>query len=123
MIKVLVTGSRHLEGEAAYMRICDAFEEAYQEWDWGSLWVVHGDAPGADSIAAVVAEGYLQVAQIQPVPADWETYGKAAGPIRNQRMVNLGGYNLCLAFPEPDSNGTWDCVKRASLAGIRVNIR
>lgn len=44
----------------------------------------------------------------------------SAGGVRNQEMVNLGGYLVCLAFPLAGSRGTWDCVARARVAGIPV---
>jgi hypothetical protein len=57
-------------------------------------------------------------------PAEWYpngTYDKAAGPKRNQRMVDKGAC-VCLAFPTEKSVGTWDCIKRANRAGIPVRI-
>ena len=32
-------------------------------------------------------------------PVDWEKYGKAAGPIRNQQMIDKGKPDLVVAFP------------------------
>jgi hypothetical protein len=51
--------------------------------------------------------------------ADWTTHGKAAGPIRNARMVALGA-DVCLAFPKGESRGTRGCMRLAEKAGIRV---
>ena len=51
--------------------------------------------------------------------ADWKTFGKAAGPKRNQAMVDSGA-DLCIAFPSKGSTGTIDCVERAKAAGIPV---
>jgi hypothetical protein len=59
---------------------------------------------------------------VQPVPADWTTYGRAAGPIRNQRMLNEYHPNLVLAFPDPESRGTWDMVRRAEKANVEVRV-
>jgi hypothetical protein len=53
----------------------------------------------------------------EPHPADWSTYGRKAGPIRNAEMVALGAA-ICLAFPIPGSRGTWDCLQKAADAGI-----
>lgn len=50
--------------------------------------------------------------------ADWNEYGRAAGPIRNQEMVDAGA-DVCLAFPT-GGPGTRDCMRRARDAGIRV---
>lgn len=57
-------------------------------------------------------------------PAQWERYGSAAGPVRNQEMVDLGA-DLCLGFPqtrEPGAktSGTHNCLKAARKAGIPI---
>jgi hypothetical protein len=44
--------------------------------------------------------------------------GKAAGPIRNQRMIDEGKPDLVIAFP--GGRGTADMVSRAKKAGIPV---
>ena len=85
--------------------------------NFSEVTVVHGDAPGADTLAKQVAEEYGM--QVEAHPADWRKHGKAAGPLRNQRMVALGA-DICLAFPEPGSRGTLDCMRRAEAAGIGV---
>lgn len=79
--------------------------------------VVHGDARGADSIAAAIAiEWGLTV---DPHRADWARHGSpAAAHIRNQEMVDLGA-DVVLAFP--GGTGTADCVRRAKKAGIPVS--
>lgn len=57
-------------------------------------------------------------------PADWKRYGKAAGPIRNQQMIDEGKPDLVLAFHENinESRGTKDMVARARGIGIKVII-
>lgn len=52
-------------------------------------------------------------------PAEWDKHGKAAGPIRNQKMVDLGA-TVCLAFPLPGSRGTAHCMSAARKASIPV---
>jgi hypothetical protein len=51
-------------------------------------------------------------------PADWKTHGKAAGFIRNQRMLDEGKPDLVLGFP--GGSGTADMCSRAERAGVRV---
>lgn len=41
--------------------------------------------------------------------------------IRNQEMADRGA-DLCLAFPGPESVGTWDMIRKARAAGIPVHI-
>lgn len=50
--------------------------------------------------------------------ANWKTYDRAAGPIRNQRMIDEGKPDMVLAFP--GGRGTADMVRRAKAAGIPV---
>jgi hypothetical protein len=76
-----------------------------------------GEKWGADYFADQVAlwVGFHR----DPVPADWKRFGKRAGGLRNQVMVNKGAH-VCLAFPLGRSPGTRDCMRRAALAGIPV---
>lgn len=48
--------------------------------------------------------------------------GKAGGGSRNQQMLDEGKPVIVLAFPTPNSKGTWDMVRRAKLAGVPVEI-
>lgn len=51
-------------------------------------------------------------------PADWKRYGRGAGPVRNQQMIEEGGADGCIAFP--GGRGTADMVRRAKNAGLDV---
>ncbi len=50
--------------------------------------------------------------------ADWKTHGLAAGPIRNQHIIDHFKPTLLIAFP--GGKGTRDMVKRARAAGLRI---
>lgn len=78
--------------------------------------VIHGDARGADSLADQWA--VLNWTGIERYPADWKKYGKAAGPIRNQQMLDKGKPDLVVAFP--GGAGTANMVHLAEKAGVRV---
>ena len=116
---VLVTGSRNLKDKApvyealwAQARIAGGVEK---------LVVREGRCPygGADLHAQNFCEEYGAVND--PVPADWEQYGKAAGFIRNGVMVKREPKpDVCLAFPRGKSDGTLDCAYRAKQARIPV---
>jgi hypothetical protein len=82
--------------------------------------VVHGACRGADTLAndAAQALGWPTEAH----PANFYPLGKydrAAGNKRNAKMVALGA-DICLAFPDPQSKGTWNCVNLAKRAKIEV---
>ena len=78
--------------------------------------VISGMARGVDSIAAEWARE--MGIEVLPFPADWETHGKAAGPIRNRRMLVGGKPDIVVAFP--GGRGTADMVRQAKAAGVQV---
>lgn len=84
--------------------------------------VVHGNAPGADSIANRWAlennrNGYNVAVEVHP--AQWTKHGRRAGPLRNQEMVDAGA-DLVLAFIKDNSPGASHLVREARTAGIPV---
>jgi len=84
--------------------------------------IVEGDCKGADKISGYLGRqhGY----RVIPVTAQWEKYGDAAGPIRNQEMLDLYKPELVVAFHNDieNSRGTKDMVTRATRVGIEVKI-
>jgi hypothetical protein len=121
--RVLVTGSRKItETQAAFVRVILRRECSTALACVRPVVVVQGECPHgrvdliarrwADAAQGVESEGH---------PADWETFGKRAGMVRNAEMVALGA-DICLAFPAPDSRGTWDCLTKAAKAGIHTRI-
>lgn len=117
--RVIVTGSRHWTDTQAIWDKLDWAATNYWVDPRGGMIIVHGDAPGTDVIAGEWTRLPWKRAIEEPHPADWDKYGKAAGPRRNQEMVDLGA-ELCLAFPLGESRGTRDCMRRAEAAGIPV---
>ena len=107
-MKILVTGDRNWTDEASVERHLK---------ELGATEVIEGEARGADTLARVVAErnGW----KVHKFPADWEEFGKAAGVIRNSRMLEEKP-DLVLAFHDKlhASKGTKDCVKRALAHGM-----
>jgi hypothetical protein len=80
------------------------------------LRVIQGGASGADAMAREWCVKWRYA--YEHFPADWRTHGKAAGPIRNQRMIDEGKPDLVIAFP--GGRGTADMVRRAKAAGLQV---
>lgn len=84
-----------------------------------TLTIVAGGATGADQLARDWARGCAKegVAFIE-VAADWAQHGDAAGPIRNQLMLDRHQPDLVIAFP--GGTGTADMVRRAKKARVPV---
>jgi hypothetical protein len=78
--------------------------------------IIHGKAPGADSLADEWALKY-GIQRVQ-MPADWDALGKKAGPIRNRRMLELMP-DVVVAFP--GGAGTLSMCELAETAGVDVH--
>lgn len=79
--------------------------------------VIEGEAKGADTLARIHAEK-LNIPVLK-FPADWQKYGRAAGPIRNSQMLKEGNPDVVVGFHNriDDSKGTRDMLTRAKKAG------
>jgi len=142
---VLVTGSRFLPADGRLLAALDELSAEISE----DLMIVHGQCdprhPANRSLvrwhraehcgihpdrllgADWQADRWARSTGVptDPYPADWDRHGRAAGPRRNQRMVDVltsVRHGLVAAFPFGTSVGTMDCVRRAKAAGIPVRV-
>lgn len=115
MTRVLITGSRHWDCHELAARVVGKLKAKYPE----GLVIVHGNAGGVDSAfrKACQAAGVEHEAH----PAEWHKYGRRAGPLRNQAMVDAGAAFAIACHDDLDnSKGTGDCVTRCLAAGVPV---
>lgn len=82
--------------------------------------IIHGNAVGADSLAAMC--GLLLSKQVISFPAQWSKYHRAAGPIRNQQMLDEGKPDKAIGFSDHwnTSKGSIDMFKRCIKHNIPV---
>lgn len=109
---VLICGSRYMTSETKIKDLIDSLQ-------FDDI-VIHGGAAGADSIADRLAkERGLAVMQFN---ADWNRHGRAAGPIRNKLMLDVGAPDVVHAFPliGADNSGTRNMMDLAEKAGVPV---
>jgi hypothetical protein len=87
---------------------------------WFDTTIIEGGASGADAIAAHLAQSYS--CQHLQIKAEWEKYGRAAGPLRNKRMLDEGKPDLVLAFHNDlkKSRGTKNMIVQALGNKIKV---
>lgn len=118
-MKLLITGSRDWKEKRTIRNVLSDFPA-------GTV-LVHGDCRGADRIAGSIGKqlGF----DVRPYPANWQAYGNAAGPIRNQEMLdkeNIDGdkIHICIAFHDDleQSKGTKDMLEKASNAGVDTRL-
>lgn len=132
-LRLLVTASRDWTRYEAIRATLTTFHARYP----GAV-LVSGHARGGDSMcegAWARLCGYgsrdaaIRAGRIEIYPADWEQYGKAAGMIRSQHMVNTGpDYYVSFCNPcikrdcpvqgEHGTHGTAACIAMAKTAGI-----
>lgn len=112
-MRVLVCGGRDFKDCGLLFATLDRLA-AYNGIDC----IIEGDAHGADRIAGAWAK--RRRVDLRLFPADWRKHGRAAGPIRNQAMLDQGRPDLVVAFP--GGAGTADMVRRAHAAGVEVHI-
>ena len=109
-MRVLVTGGRDFSDRELLFDTLDRLHAAYS-----FAVLIHGDANGADRLAG--EWGAARGVTVEAHPADWKTHGRAAGPIRNQKMLEEKP-GLVVAFP--GGRGTADMVRKAKQAGLEV---
>ena len=111
--RILVCGGRDFSDRSLVFHVLDL--EALEH---GIHVVIQGGASGADKLAREWCY-QRQSIRMWNFPADWKKHGKAAGPIRNQQMLDEGKPTKVFAFP--GGRGTADMVRRARAAGLPVH--
>lgn len=125
-MRVITTGWRHWSDSLLNTQRLFTFMDSLLEMTLMThnpvLQVVHGGAPGADTkvqewVRANREEFPYAVMDSIVYPADWQQYGKVAGPMRNTEMVARGA-DLGVAFLHPECKGTVDCLNKIREAHI-----
>lgn len=111
-MKVIIAGGRNFEDY-------EVVKKAIEESGYLITEVVSGKAPGVDSLGERWAKE--NNIPIIPFPADWSTYDRAAGPIRNQKMADYS--DTLVAVWDGVSRGTKDMVRRMKKMNKDVHIK
>lgn len=118
-MKVLVCGSRHFNDDdwlhEVLNKIHDPWNNAFNIKE-----IIHGCAPGADSLAREYAKAYS--IPCREFPALWELHGKSAGFRRNEQMLDEGHPDRVVAFWDGESRGTEHMIYIAKRDGIPVQV-
>lgn len=109
-MRMLVCGSRDWTDRVVMFACLDAIAGVLDITE-----VIEGEQRGAD----LMARAWASESGISCIgyPADWPHRGKAAGTERNERML-AATPGLVVAFPLPQSRGTWHMVTIARAAGV-----
>jgi YspA, cpYpsA-related SLOG family len=115
--RVLVCGDRNFKNANYVVQVLDFVHNIGNDIHYGIDTLIHGGASGVDSFAGSWAD-YTDECLVEVYPADWDKLGKAAGPIRNTKMLEEGKPDFCIAFP--GGKGTLNMVNQCKKAGVPV---
>ena len=119
--KIIIAGGRDFKDFPLLEFNCDRVTCLYDNIEIVSgkqVTIKNGMKWGADYLGEVYAiyKGY----PVKPFPADWDTYGKAAGPIRNREMADYA--DVLIAFWDGQSTGTGNMINEAYKRQIKTHI-
>ena len=107
-MKLAIVGGRDFNDYDLLLETMGLFYEAHSSFDT----LISGGAKGADSLGERWAI-YWKIPIERYLP-DWNKYGRAAGFIRNQDIVDA--CDMVLAFWDGKSRGTQDTIAKAQKA-------
>ena len=110
-MKVIIAGSRTIRDK-------NTVERAMRKVTWVITEIVSGGAAGVDTLGEEIAKE--KGVSVRIFNADWNQYGKSAGPIRNQQMADYA--DALLAVWDGRSRGTLDMIRRAFNSGLDVYV-
>jgi hypothetical protein len=110
-MRTIIAGSR--EG-VTYEDVIQAVELC----GWLPSTVICGGARGADALGEAWAES--KNVPIEYFPADWNRYGRSAGPIRNSLMAQQS--EALIAVWDGFSRGTKNMIELAAKHNLRIYI-
>lgn len=117
MKKIGIVGSRRRNSYSDFEKCLNTFLKLKEEFG-EEIMIVSGGCPkGADSFAEKIAKSY-QI-PILIFYAQWEKYGKPAGPIRNKKIAEWS--DILIALPADDrTGGVESAILEAGKLGKKV---
>lgn len=114
--RVIIAGSR---GFTDFQGFCDYADKVLaRKAQEGQIIVLSGHCHGPDLMGEEYARmrGY----SIEVHPANWNQYGRAAGPIRNREMAAAA--HALIAIWDGQSRGTKNMIDEARAAGLLIRV-
>ena len=93
-------------------------QKAIEDSEFDISVVISGAARGADKLGEEWAA--RNNISIERYPANWDKYGRSAGPIRNGEMAKVA--DALIALWDGQSRGTKNMIETAEKKGLKVHI-
>lgn len=113
-MKVIIAGSRHCE---SFKVVLDAMNES--PFVGKITEIVSGGARGVDTIGENL--GVLMGIPVKRFPAEWDKFGRAAGPKRNRQMAEYADALIAVLYP--GSRGTANMIEQAKRLGLKIHVK
>ena len=105
--RIVIGGCRDFEDYSVFEPFVDKCLERLSKE--GKVIILSGHCSGVDTMAEHCAK--KKNYKLEIYPAEWDRYGRAAGPIRNEVMVKKSDF--VIAFWDKKSRGTKSLIKLA----------
>lgn len=122
-IRIIVAGTRTFSDyELLRNKLDDFISKLKQKHPDKQVVIITGAAKGADQLGSFYARNHN--IPLKEFPADWTTYGKAAGPIRNQQMLDFALHEIpvLIVFWDGESRGTKNMMNIAKRHNVQTEI-
>lgn len=118
MFRVIIAGTRDFNDYELLKSYCDYMLSKKVE-SGEEIVVLSGGASGADALGEQYAKerGY----NILHYPAQWDKYGRRAGPMRNRQMADNA--DALIAYWDGESRGTKNMIEEAKKRGLMVAVK
>ena len=119
MFNVIIAGTRTFDDYDIFEEMVDkVFDILLENYKQSEIQIISGNAKGVDKLGEAYAKenGY----KLMLYPANWDKYGKKAGPIRNSEMIKIANYLIVVW--DGISRGTKDIISKAKANKIPTAI-
>ena len=117
IVRVIIAGGRDFNNLELMIEKCDYYLSDAVKKGY-TIEIVSGTANGADKLGEEYAK--LRGYRIAYFPADWASFGKRAGYLRNQQMANFA--DALIAFWDEKSKGTKHMIDIAKRKQMPIRI-
>lgn len=118
--RVIIAGSRKYNDYTTLKAKCDYLLSRKLTDPDCKVIIVSGGATGVDTLGERYASE--RGLDVERHPADWDKYGRAAGPKRNAEMADIA--DALIAFPKAgeENRGTLNMIQTARNKGLLVRV-